>query len=134
MGPAAQKKRAETLRKWREDIKAEVDHCREKYGCAKIPAGQVKSLLCGSGWKAHLLDLRRWLDLLSLGSHESQECAKLAVRLVVQRFRSVEGREGLQPAAITQVTPCVNEQALLQHGIRVVEDLAFQARATRTAL
>ena len=113
MGPAAQRKRADTLRRWRNDIKAEVDACRAKWGKAKIPGGQVKSLLLNSGWKAHLMDLRRLLEMLSTGPHESQECATLAVLFVIQGFRSVDELEGLQPAAVAKLTPNPKEQALL---------------------
>jgi len=70
--------------------------------------------------------------MLSLGPHEEQECAKLAVKLVVNGFRHMEELEGLPMSAIQKLTECPKEQAMLTQGIRVIEDLAFAARAART--
>ena len=127
-----QKKRAENLKNWRMQIRAETDACRTKWGKVSIPSGLLKSVLLDGGWKAHLTDLRRWLSMLSLGPHEEQECAKLAVKLVVDGFKHMEELEGLPMSAIQSLTKCPKEQAMLTQGIRVIEDLAFAARAAKT--
>ena len=59
MGSLVQRRRAEVLKNWHLQVKAEIDSSREKFGKACIPREVVKSILCTEGWKGRILDMRK---------------------------------------------------------------------------
>jgi hypothetical protein len=130
-GPRLQRKEA-LVEKWKKRVQQEVSKAREESGRAAFPKNTKKSQLLVSGWTSRLQDMLAYFRSMEGHDDLSQvHCTRLAIRVLLAGFRSVDELAGLPASARDRLTTIPKEMAMLARVIADMDAISATARATK---
>ena len=132
LDPARQKRRAALLATWKLKLRQEVQDLKASAGRALLPKKLRKSLLLQAGWSERLQEMESWFRCLDeQGDAGRVHSARLAIRLLLAGFRSIDELAGLTEAAQGKVTNVPKELSMLSRAVSDMDTLKAQSRATQ---
>ena len=132
LDPRRTERRVQLVRAWKKRIREEVDAVKAEAGRAAFPRALKKSPLLKSEWLPCLQEMENWFRTRHDGGEEIRvHAARLAIRLLLAGFRTVDELAGLSPAACDKLTTVPRELAMLQQAVKDMDLIQAQSRAVQ---
>ena len=127
--PTQDKKRRELAVQWQASVRQEKQDHKGSGAKGWLDPCLKKSLLISQEFKVRLEEMQQWLFTLSDDEALVPYTSRLAIKLLLQGFRSIDDLNGLMSEAVLKITDIPREQALLCKAIELVREVAQKRRS-----
>ena len=127
--PTQDKKRRELAVQWQATMRQEKQDHKGAGAKNWLDPSLKKSLLISQEFKVRLEEMQQWLLTLADDKALIPHTSRLAIKLLLQGFRSIDDLNGLMTEAVLKITDAPREQALLCKAIELVREVAQKKRS-----
>jgi len=127
--PTQDQKRRELATQWQATMRQEKQDHKDAGAKGWMDPSLKKSLLISQEFKVRLEEMQKWLFTLADDETLIPYTSRLAIKLLLRGFRSIDDLNGLMSEAVLKITDIPREQALLCKAIELVREVAQKKRS-----